>query len=138
MLISAQAMNRGLTIVTKDTDFLRVREELHDLKLIMPMDALFLATSVKNSLSYPYAKQNKGIEMLESILRFGHCISMVRKQGVTLHKPISLNSLISFKFSSNPTSGDTIVINVSKIPYRCSMASLEVTMILEEMIKKRG
>jgi hypothetical protein len=57
-------MNRGLTIVTKDTDFLRVREELHDLKLIMSIDALFLAPSVK--LSNPYASKDKGIKMLES------------------------------------------------------------------------
>ncbi|WP_256202595.1 type II toxin-antitoxin system VapC family toxin [Sulfuracidifex tepidarius] len=35
VLLSAQAMNRGLTIVTKDTDFLRIREELHDLNLVM-------------------------------------------------------------------------------------------------------
>ena len=48
-------MNRGLTVVTKDTDFLRVREELHDLKLIMSIDALFLAPSVK--LSNPYANK---------------------------------------------------------------------------------
>ena len=35
IIIAAQAINRGLTLVTKDTDFLRIKGEFESLKLIM-------------------------------------------------------------------------------------------------------
>ncbi|ACR41241.1 type II toxin-antitoxin system VapC family toxin [Saccharolobus islandicus] len=35
ILISAQAMNKGLTLVTKDFDFLKVKEEFDELNLIL-------------------------------------------------------------------------------------------------------
>jgi Predicted nucleic acid-binding protein, contains PIN domain len=35
ILISAQAINRGLTLVTKDTDFLKVAGEFNDLKVAL-------------------------------------------------------------------------------------------------------
>lgn len=35
ILISAQAINRGLTLVTKDTDFLKVADEFKELKVAL-------------------------------------------------------------------------------------------------------
>lgn len=35
ILISAQAINRGLTLVTKDTDFLKVADEFNELKVAL-------------------------------------------------------------------------------------------------------
>jgi predicted nucleic acid-binding protein len=35
ILISAQAINKGLTLVTKDSDFLKVKEEFNELNLIL-------------------------------------------------------------------------------------------------------
>lgn len=35
ILISAQAINRGLTLVTKDTDFLKVADEFDELKVAL-------------------------------------------------------------------------------------------------------
>ncbi|BAB66159.1 type II toxin-antitoxin system VapC family toxin [Sulfurisphaera tokodaii] len=35
ILIASQAINRDLTLVTKDTDFLRIKEEYKNLKLFM-------------------------------------------------------------------------------------------------------
>ncbi|MCH4816194.1 MAG: type II toxin-antitoxin system VapC family toxin [Saccharolobus sp.] len=35
ILIASQAINRDLTLVTKDTDFLRVKEEYENLRLLM-------------------------------------------------------------------------------------------------------
>jgi len=35
ILISAQAINRGLTLVTKDTDFLKVADEFNELKVVL-------------------------------------------------------------------------------------------------------
>jgi PIN domain. len=35
ILISAQAINRDLTLVTKDTDFLKVADEFNELKVAL-------------------------------------------------------------------------------------------------------
>ena len=35
ILVSAQAINRGLTLVTKDTDFLKVADEFNELKVAL-------------------------------------------------------------------------------------------------------
>jgi predicted nucleic acid-binding protein len=35
ILISAQAINKGLTLVTKDSDFLKVKEEFDELNLLL-------------------------------------------------------------------------------------------------------
>ncbi|BDB99894.1 type II toxin-antitoxin system VapC family toxin [Saccharolobus caldissimus] len=35
ILISAQAINKGLTLVTKDSDFLKVKEEFNELNLLL-------------------------------------------------------------------------------------------------------
>ena len=35
ILISAQAINRGITLVTKDTDFLKVADEFNELKVAL-------------------------------------------------------------------------------------------------------
>ena len=35
ILISAQAINKGLTLVTKDSDFLKIKEEFNELNLLV-------------------------------------------------------------------------------------------------------
>ncbi|BBG25442.1 Sulfide-quinone reductase [Sulfuracidifex tepidarius] len=52
--------------------------------------------------------------------------------------PFEMESAIKLREKLADFSGGTVVVNVSKLPHRCPVAPLEVTMLLEDMAKKRG
>ncbi len=52
--------------------------------------------------------------------------------------PFEMESSIKLREKLADFSGGTVVVNVSKLPHRCPVAPLEITMLLEDMAKKRG
>ena len=52
--------------------------------------------------------------------------------------PFEMDSAMKLRERLADFSGGTVIINVSKLPHRCPVAPLEVTMLLEDIAKKRG
>ncbi|MCI2414024.1 MAG: NAD(P)/FAD-dependent oxidoreductase [Candidatus Aramenus sp.] len=52
--------------------------------------------------------------------------------------PYEMDSALKMREELSSFSGGTIVVNVAKLPHRCPVAPLEITLILDDYLRKRG
>ncbi len=81
------------------------------------------------SHSYDYLVINTGVEYSWDE------VPGYRSASVT---PYEMDSALKMREELSSFSGGTIVVNVAKLPHRCPVAPLEITLILDDYLRKRG
>jgi Uncharacterized NAD(FAD)-dependent dehydrogenases len=56
----------------------------------------------------------------------------------TAHTPYEFDAALKMREALEKFQGGTIVVNTAKLPHRCPVAPLEITLILDDYLRKRG